>query len=106
MTIKRALALAAKKLSAGKKNIPRLEAEILLSCVLKKSRIFLITHEEKNISKSQAVKYNQLIKKRLKGVPIAYLTGHKEFYGLDFLVNKNVLIPRPETELMVEEALK
>ena len=46
-----------------------------------------------------------LIKKRLSGLPVAYLIGHKSFYGLDFLVNKNVLVPRPETEMMVNEIL-
>jgi release factor glutamine methyltransferase len=81
-----------------------LDIELILAYVLKKSREFIIAHPEHKLTKSQIAKSKLLIKKRLKGVPIAYLTGHKEFYGLDFKVNKNVLIPRPETELMIEEA--
>lgn len=84
---------------------PHLEAEILLSFTLKKSREYLLSHGEDKMSVNDLKKYNNLIKKRLKGVPIAYLIGHKQFHGLDFLVNKNVLIPRPETELMVDYIL-
>jgi len=85
---------------------PHLEAEILLSKILKKSHEFILTHNEYKLTKLQTANFKLLISKRLKGEPIAYLTGHKEFYSLDFKVNKDVLIPRPETELMVEEALK
>jgi len=106
MTISLALKLASARLKAGKINIPPLEAEILLAAVLKKPPVFLLTRGEKKITKTQNAKYRRLIARRLKGEPVAYLTGHKEFYGLNFKVNKNVLIPRPETELMVEEALK
>ncbi|MEA1963205.1 MAG: peptide chain release factor N(5)-glutamine methyltransferase, partial [Patescibacteria group bacterium] len=60
----------------------------------------------KKLAKIQITNYKLQITQRVKGGPIAYITGHKEFYGLDFFVNKNVLIPRPETELMVDEALK
>lgn len=106
MTIAQALKFAAAKLNSAKISLPDLEAEILLSGILKKPREFLLVHGEKRLSKKPAVKYQLLLNRRLKGEPIAYLIGHKEFYGLDFMVNKNVLIPRPETELMVEKALK
>ncbi|MDD4271785.1 MAG: peptide chain release factor N(5)-glutamine methyltransferase [Patescibacteria group bacterium] len=106
MTIAQALKLAAKKLSAREINLPHLEAEILLSEIIKKPREFLITHDEFKLSARQIMKFKSKISRRLKAEPIAYLTGHKEFYGLDFKVNKNVLIPRPETESMVEEAIK
>lgn len=106
MTIAQSLKLAVSKLNAEKINLPHLEAEILLSVVLKKPREFLPAHGEKKLTDGQIAKFKSLISHRLKGEPIAYLTGHKEFYGLDFKVNENVLIPRPETELMVEEALK
>jgi len=108
MTISQALKSAITKLAASNitDDIPRLEAEILLSNIFKKPREFLLTHDECELTKSQITNYKLLIKKRLKHMPIAYLTGEKEFYGLKFKVNKNVLIPRPETELMVEEALK
>lgn len=106
MTIAQALKLAIAKLSAKKINNPPLEAEILLANVLNKPREFLLTRGEKNLTPVQISNFKFLISRRFKGEPIAYLTGRKEFYGLDFLVNKNVLIPRPETELMVDETIK
>ncbi|HOY56116.1 MAG TPA: peptide chain release factor N(5)-glutamine methyltransferase [bacterium] len=83
-----------------------LDAEIILAFVLKKDKIFIFTHPETKLTPNQTIKFNNLIQRRAKGEPIAYLVGHKEFYGLDFLVNKNVLIPRPETELLVEKVLE
>ncbi len=82
------------------------EVEILLAHILQKPREFVLAHPEQKIIKTKKQKIIKIIKERSKGVPMAYLTGHKEFFGLDFLVNKNVLIPRPDTELMVEEVLK
>lgn len=83
-----------------------LDAEVLLFYVLKKSKEFIFTNPELKITKTQEKKYESLIKRRVKFEPVAYLTGKKEFYGLEFTVNKNVLIPRPETELLVEEVIK
>lgn len=83
-----------------------LDAEIILAFVLKKDKIFIFTHPETKLTSNQTIKFNNLIQRRAKGEPIAYLIGHKEFYGLDFLINKNVLIPRPETELLVEKTLE
>lgn len=85
--------------------LPALDVELILAYALKKSREFILTHGEYKLTKIQISKYNSLVNKRSKGEPLAYLIGHKEFYGLDFLVNKNVLIPRPETELMLDETL-
>lgn len=84
---------------------PYLDAEIILSYVIHKSREYLYAHPEKRISKKENDKFKKLINRRKKYEPIAYIIGRKEFYGLSFKVNKNVLIPRPETELMVDEAL-
>ncbi|MDO9399572.1 MAG: peptide chain release factor N(5)-glutamine methyltransferase [bacterium] len=106
MTLKQILQENILKLKLKKIKNPHLEAELLLSNILKKPREFLLTHNEYKLAKSQITKYQSLINRRIKGEPIAYLTGHKEFYGLDFFVNKNTLIPRPETELMVDEAIK
>ena len=106
MTIGQILIIGADKLNRNKITNPHLEAEILLSEILKKPREFLLAYGEKKLTAGQISNFKFQISKRLKGEPIAYLTGHKEFYGLDFKVNKNVLIPRPETELMIEEALK
>ena len=104
MTISQHFAEATNKLKAKTKN-PYLEAEILLSYVFKKPREYLLAHPEKKLTKIQITNYKLLITKRLKGVPTAYLAGYKHFHGLKFLVNKHVLIPRPETEMMVDEAL-
>ncbi|MCD4705679.1 HemK family protein methyltransferase [bacterium] len=82
-----------------------LEVEILMSFVLKKSREFILTHSEYELVYYQKKKLEKIIKERLNNKPIAYIIGKKEFYKLDFYVNKNVLIPRPETEIMVYEAL-
>jgi release factor glutamine methyltransferase len=84
---------------------PSLDAEVLLSFVLKKDRAYLFAHLDKELTKTQHSRYKKLISRRKKCEPVAYITNHKEFYGLDFYVNKNVLIPRPETELAVETVL-
>ena len=105
MNIKQALIFGTKELKNSKINSASLDAEILLSWILKKPKEFIYAHPEKIINSQQLTKFRKLINQCAKGMPIAYLTGHKEFYGLDFIVNKNVLIPRPETELLVEEAL-
>ncbi len=82
-----------------------LDAEVLLSHVLKKSSGFIYAHPEENLTIKQAKRFSSLIKKRGNREPVAYLTKSKEFYGLDFYVDKNVLIPRPETEILLEEVL-
>ncbi|MFH1583421.1 MAG: peptide chain release factor N(5)-glutamine methyltransferase [Candidatus Falkowbacteria bacterium] len=105
MTLGQILINSVGKLNQRQITNPHLEAEILLSKILKKPREFILAHPEKQLTKLQITNYKLLIAKRTKGIPIAYLTGHKQFYGLDFLVNRNALIPRPETELMVEETL-
>ncbi len=87
-----------------KHSTPRLESELLLAHVLQKPREFLVAHDEYIIPKIKEVAYKYLLWKLRRGYPVAYLTGHREFYGLDFLVNKYTLVPRPETELMVELA--
>jgi release factor glutamine methyltransferase len=83
-----------------------LDAELILSFVIKKSREYLFTYPEKKLTTTQTAKFDKLTKRRLEGEPIAYIIGKKEFYGLEFKVDKNVLIPRPETELLVEASLQ
>lgn len=87
-------------------SLPPLDAELILSHVLNKPREYLLIHPESKLTTVQIAKFRKLIKRRVKGEPIAYLLGKKEFYGLEFAVNKNVLVPRPETELLVELAVK
>jgi release factor glutamine methyltransferase len=85
---------------------PRLDAEVLLSYVLNKDRSQLYIYPDYVLSDDENSRYRALIDKRLEHTPISYLTGHKEFMSLDFKVNGNVLIPRPETELLVETVCK
>lgn len=106
MTIIETEKIGVEKLNQFKIPSAILDAEVLLSYVLKKSKEFILTNPEFKITKQQQNKYIALIKRRQKSEPVAYLTGEKEFYGLKFIVNKNVLIPRPETELLIEEAKK
>ncbi|MDH5717465.1 MAG: peptide chain release factor N(5)-glutamine methyltransferase [Spirochaetia bacterium] len=81
---------------------PRLESQILLSHILKLEKYQLITNEEYNLSFKEEKYFFKLIKNKITGMPTAYLIQKKEFYSNDFFVNKNVLIPRPETEELVE----
>ncbi len=83
----------------------RLEAGILLSHMLGINRSELISHFEDILSPAQTEELEQLIRRRLNYEPVAYITGYKEFFGLDFHVTPATLIPRPETELLVEKAL-
>ncbi len=104
MTIKQALILATNKLNKPSPS-PSLDAEVLLCFVLKKSKEFLHTHPESKLTAAQLKKFSDYIKRRAKNEPIAYIIKTKEFYGLDFYVDKRVLIPRPETELLVDTIL-
>lgn len=82
------------------------ETELLLSFVRDVPREYIIAHPETAVFKDEQRKFIHLCKKRASGFPFAYITKHKDFFGLDFYVDPRVLIPRPETELLVEEALK
>lgn len=82
------------------------DTEILLAHVLKKDRAWLIGHGTDLLKTSDQRKFDQLAQRRVGHEPLAYLTGVKSFYGRDFLVNAHVLIPRPETEVMIDEAVK
>jgi release factor glutamine methyltransferase len=82
-----------------------LEGEILLRHLLGIDRARFYTDLDTSITADQVEELMQLVERRRRGEPSAYITGHREFYGLDFNVNKHVLIPRPETELLVEKAI-
>ena len=101
MTIKEILNWGAEEL-APSSDSPRVDAELILGFVLKKSTTFLLAHNEQKICSIKAWLYRRLIRKRKQGIPVAYLVGHKEFYFLDFIVNRNVLVPRPDTETLVD----
>ncbi len=83
-----------------------LDARVLLEAAMNKKSAYIFSHPEIPMTNANYAKFRRYIRRRKKGEPVAYILGHKEFYGLDFIVNKNVLIPRPETELLVEEALE
>ena len=85
---------------------PRLEADLLLAHALQKDRVFLYANYDIPLNQEERDKYKQLIIRRVKQEPLAYITGQKEFMSLLFKVNPQVLIPRPETELLVETALE
>ena len=91
-----------------KSQIPswRLDAEILLAEVLRKDRSELMIRNNLKISNKKAFTFNRYIDRRKKFEPVAYILNNKEFFSLDFFVNKNSLIPRQETELMVEKAIE
>ncbi len=84
---------------------PRLEAELLLSHVIGLTRTALLTHPERPLRPDEWARYDRLLQRRATGEPLPYLTGRAEFFGLEFAVTPDVLIPRPETELLVELAL-
>lgn len=80
---------------------PRLEAEILLADAMKCSRVDLYTRFDYEPTPEERAGFKEKIQKRAKGMPVAYLVGHKEFYSIDFIVEPGVLIPRPETEFLI-----
>ena len=84
----------------------RLDAEVLLAHVLDKQRVYLLTWPEQALNDEQRARYQQLVSRRLQGVPIAYLTGTREFWSLALTVSSDTLIPRPDTETLVSIALQ
>ncbi len=101
-TIAKVLNSATSRLEMCGVDSPRLDAEILLAHVLNCRRLNLYVDAEKILPLEKILRFNELITRRLKKIPVAYLTGSKEFFGLSFAVNENVLIPRPETEILTE----
>jgi release factor glutamine methyltransferase len=106
LTIAGALREAATRLRVAGLAEPRREAGTLLSHALGRDRAFLITHAEETLTALQATDFRACVERRAAGEPFQYIAGRQEFYGLEFEVNPDVLIPRPETELLVEKALE
>lgn len=104
MTLASLLHWAASRL-CGRSPSPRFDAELLLAHLLGKDRLFLYAHPETEVPSEIEATFRRWIERRREGYPVAYLLGKKAFYGRDFLVAEGVLIPRPETELLVERAL-
>jgi release factor glutamine methyltransferase len=106
LTIDEALRDAAEALRASGVREARREAASLLSHALARERTLLITHADERLTAEQLHTYLSLVERRASGEPLQYIKGSQEFYGLDFEVTPDVLIPRPETELLVETALE
>ena len=105
MNIKEQLKIAADILNKHNVESARLEAEILLAHTLNVGRLYLYINPEQTISQEQVDDYNKLIERRTNHEPTAYILGHREFMDLDLIVNEDVLIPRPETEVLVESVI-
>lgn len=100
------LASARQRLAEAACTTPALDAEILLAHTLAQARTWLYMYPQAVIEPEQRAAFNGLLQRRARREPVAYLVGAKEFFGLEFEVNRHVLIPRPETELLVETALQ
>jgi release factor glutamine methyltransferase len=104
--LKQALASAVERLESADVGSPRLNAETLLMFVLGVNRAYLYAHPERELNSEEQARYDEVIAQRSTGMPSQYITGHQEFWGLDFVVSPAVLIPRPETEHLVETVLE
>lgn len=101
----RAVNAATQRLEEAGCPTARLDAQVILAHVLGVGRSWLFAHYEVALEPAQAECYTELIARRIAHEPVAYLTGHKEFYGIDLQVDRRVLIPRPETEMLVDTVL-
>ena len=104
-TVVRALGDATERLESSGSESPRLDAEVLLRHVLGLDRVGLFLRASERLADDDALAFGDLVERRAGGEPVAYLTGVREFMGLPFAVTRDVLVPRPETELLVEWAL-
>ena len=93
-------------LKANKIRTAQLDVEILLSCLIKKDKKYICLNPKKLLNLDQVNKFNILIERRKKGEPVAHIINKKEFWNEEFYVNEDVLIPRPDTELIIEQVLK
>jgi release factor glutamine methyltransferase len=103
--LRQALHSAIAQLEAAEVEEPRLQAEVLVFHVLHCDRAHLFAHPERELTPAEQSQYEQLVARRAAGEPLQYLTGHQEFWKADFLVTPAVLIPRPETEHLIEAVL-
>jgi release factor glutamine methyltransferase len=106
MTVRTALTQGTQLLEEGAVAVPRLTAEVLLGHAMRVERVYLFAHPEQVLEEVQWLHYGRYLHERLKGKPTQYITRKQEFYGREFRVSPDVLIPRPETEHVVEAALQ
>ena len=105
VSLKQALVSAIDRLTAAHVGSPRLNAEVLLMFTLGCDRAFLYAHPERELSAAEIGRYDDALSQRVQGIPAQYITGHQEFWGMDLVVSPAVLIPRPETEHVIETVL-
>jgi hypothetical protein len=104
--LKAALTSAVNRLTSEAVPSPRMNAELLLMFTLSCDRAYLFAHPERELTEEETTRYDEALGHRARGVPAQYITGHQEFWGLDLIVGPAVLIPRPETEHVVETVVK
>ena len=105
VTLRDALSSAISRLTAANVPSPRMNAELLLMFTLECDRAYLHAHPERKLSADEQRRYDQALAERERGMPAQYITGHQEFWGMDLIVTPAVLIPRPETEHVIETVL-
>lgn len=106
MQLKQALTSAITRLTADQVPSPRLNAEWLLMFTLSVDRAYLFAHPERELTAEEQTRYEAVLNERARGVPAQYITGHQEFWGMDLIVSPAVLIPRPETEHVIETVME
>jgi release factor glutamine methyltransferase len=106
MILKQALAAAIQQLDESTVGSPRMNGEVLLMFALGCDRAYLYSHPERELTSEEESRYEEAIARRASGYPSQYITGHQEFWGLDLIVTPAVLIPRPETEHIIEVVLE
>lgn len=106
MQLKESLHAAIARLAAAQAPSPRLNAELLLMFTLSCDRAYLFAHPERELTADEQTRYESALTERARGVPAQYVTGHQEFWGMDLIVSPAVLIPRPETEHVIEAVIE
>src|SRR5215831_18378941 len=106
MNLRQTLLEAVERLEQHRVSSPRLNAEVLLAHCLSVDRTYLYTHDDRMLSDDEGQRFEDSLYERISGVPVQYIVGRQEFYGRYFTVTPAVLIPRPETEYIVETALE
>ena len=101
-----AVLAAARKRLGNHSPTPRLDAEVLLAHLLDRDRSWFYAHQDDSLPATTLAQYEQLLERRVQQVPVAYLTGRQEFWSLEFTVGDSVLVPRPDTELLVETGIE
>ena len=106
LLLRDALTAAVNRLTAATVPSPRMNAELLLMFTLDCDRAYLFAHPERELNVAEQTRYDEALTERAGGVPAQYITGHQEFWGMDLIVTPAVLIPRPETEHVIETVLQ